>query len=346
MPKNEVSIEYRNNVFVITKDEDSIKVIQRGPDEVFYRAAFFNPFASRAVYWSPVLGPYGWATENFGKKYSYPQELIIKIYTTDACFDISYDKELDKFFVINSFVDDSVLSQVRPPVIIGGGVGTGTSFVMKLLRFRGLHAGTDAGVQYLRKYHESAMFGVINEYARWNLSADHKQYEWLTDEGIIGINRNIVLQGQSLRDLFYNDVRMKFTRFWGEHPLNSFWGWKHPQNSITLPIWLNIFPRAKVLMINRPWYERTDIVFDEKKAHQGNESQWFYLKSTPFLRERYMFPGVTDTPLDIFYANFEKIPTDLAYCNAILEWIGMTPFRNQEEFEELLTIIHYEGTEK
>ncbi|SCX76465.1 sulfotransferase [Thiohalorhabdus denitrificans] len=38
---------------------------------------------------------------------------------------------------------------------------------------------------------------------------------------------------------------------YGHHPPQRIWGWKDPRNTLTLPLWLSIFPHARIVHIRR-----------------------------------------------------------------------------------------------
>ncbi len=55
-----------------------------------------------------------------------------------------------------------------------------------------------------------------------------------------------------LKELIRKNSGWRSVKFWGGGKNSSkFWGWKDPRMSITLPLWLDIYPNAKIIRIIR-----------------------------------------------------------------------------------------------
>jgi Sulfotransferase family len=126
---------------------------------------------------------------------------------------------------------------------------SGTSMLGRLLENLGLFAGTKKDVN-----NEAIFFQNINVWllrqsgARWD-TPDAIEYLWRIDEALPLIERHI-------RNLLNSPKAVQFLGLrgflkGGMAALDSPWGWKDPRNTFTLPMWLRIFPDAKVISIER-----------------------------------------------------------------------------------------------
>ncbi|MFA9460558.1 sulfotransferase [Thiohalorhabdus methylotrophus] len=134
------------------------------------------------------------------------------------------------------------------PIIVIGMHRSGTSMLAGLLRKAGVYIGRNLG-----KNEEALYFRTLN---RWLLaqaggSWTHPQpiHELLEDEPSRQLAREYLkasLQGP--RSLGY----------WGATGILPFqpagkrlWGWKDPRSTFTLPLWLDLFPEARVIHMER-----------------------------------------------------------------------------------------------
>lgn len=126
--------------------------------------------------------------------------------------------------------------------------------------FRNQHAWAPAGrirdVFGARKdqNNEALFFQDLNEWllsqcgGRWDNPTPFNQYFWRSDEAVKWTELYI-------RNLLASPRRIQFLG--ARHALGGIgglgmpWGWKDPRNTFTLPIWLRIFPDAKVVSIER-----------------------------------------------------------------------------------------------
>lgn len=138
----------------------------------------------------------------------------------------------------------------RPPIIIIGMHRSGTTMITQMLEHMGLFVGNK-----LDSNHESIFFQKLND---WMLCQCHGG--WTHPEHI-----EYLLTHKDARDLTVDYLRcnlkglpvVQYTGIYrylkGVHPFQmaESWGWKDPRNTFTLPIWLDLFPEAKVLHIYR-----------------------------------------------------------------------------------------------
>lgn len=139
---------------------------------------------------------------------------------------------------------------MKAPVILMGMHRSGTSLVARLLRRFGVFVGA-----HLDPNLESVFFQDINEWllresgGSWTFP-DAIDYLLDNDEsrtltcGFLGM----VLR--SPRAISYTGLR-RYLRWGGLHRFESAWGWKDPRNTFTLPLWLELFPDAKVVSVAR-----------------------------------------------------------------------------------------------
>lgn len=139
----------------------------------------------------------------------------------------------------------------KSPVIIIGMHRSGTTMISQLLEELGLHAGTSKDSN-----HEARFFHRINEWlflqsgARW----DHPR----AFESLVQNQEARALAAGYIRDYLLNSPRTltflgiaKYAKYRSVLNLDFAWGWKSPLNTFTLPVWLDIFPDAKVIHIYR-----------------------------------------------------------------------------------------------
>jgi hypothetical protein len=182
----------------------------------------------------------------------------------------------------------------RPPVIIIGMSRSGTGVLTKSLEGLGLFVG-------LRKErnHEALFFEKLN---KWLL---HQCSGGLENPKTI----KYLLEDKESRKLFANFLHFimktplaisflglsKYLRYHTPANLDIPWGWKDPRNTYTLPIWLDIFPDAKVIHIYRHgvdvvqslWVRRQKGLLRLKDRHRRFRSfYWFYLSLKFVQRQR------------------------------------------------------------
>lgn len=138
----------------------------------------------------------------------------------------------------------------RPPVIVIGMHRSGTSMITRLLEQQGLFMGWRKEIN-----NEALFFLRLNEWllARTGNAWDNPPdaIDW-PDEAV---TRQALQQG--LRTAL---ASLKAIGYWGLQGMLAYrkpfgaefpWGWKDPRNTITLPLWLDIFADARVVHIRR-----------------------------------------------------------------------------------------------
>jgi hypothetical protein len=128
-------------------------------------------------------------------------------------------------------------------VIVVGMHGSGSSIVSRILVELGVYMGSD-----LDAHAEAGEFFHLNEELFYRAGAAwHRTKPLLEMMGQTGFRTAGALR---LASATYGRLRTRFLSGYERehHPL---WGWKDPRTSLTLPLWLRLFPNARVLHILR-----------------------------------------------------------------------------------------------
>lgn len=147
--------------------------------------------------------------------------------------------------MIDAGTSSTAVPTARQPVIILGAHRSGTSMVARLLDQLGMFQGCT-----LQGDHESSHIMAINEtlLGRVNASWDNP----LPMRDFLACEPALRMTALALRaDLTSRRIR----RFLGHgRSLETFdraWGWKDPRTIFTLPLWLRLFPGARLVHIIR-----------------------------------------------------------------------------------------------
>ncbi len=136
------------------------------------------------------------------------------------------------------------------PVIVIGMHRSGTSLLMQLLQRCGLMIGNQ-----LDHNHEALFFQRLNQWlmrqvgAQWyqpdafDVFLQHPQVQALSHDYLHAVLR-------SRHTVSYLGWR-GYLHWRGLHRVDRPWGWKDPRNTYTLPVWLRLFPNARVIHITR-----------------------------------------------------------------------------------------------
>ncbi len=127
---------------------------------------------------------------------------------------------------------------LKPPFIIIGMHRSGTSLVTKILEKSGIFMGV------IKDHNFEAMhFLSLNQQALWAAGGS-----WLQPIVPKKIHHRTIPAKELYREHFrINTLGQRLQNFWK----NPDWGWKDPRNTFTLPMWLELFPNAKVIHVYR-----------------------------------------------------------------------------------------------
>jgi hypothetical protein len=138
---------------------------------------------------------------------------------------------------------------MRDPVIFIGMHRSGTSMLGRLLEELGMFFGA-----YKDENNEALFFQDLNEWllgqcgGRWDNPAPFNNYFWRNGEAVKWTELYIRNLLASPRFIQFLGARFALRGIGG---LSMPWGWKDPRNTFTAPIWLRMFPNAKVVSIER-----------------------------------------------------------------------------------------------
>lgn len=124
------------------------------------------------------------------------------------------------------------------PLIIVGMHRSGTSIVARLLERGGMYLGGS----WLDENHESVYFSRANRAMLGEGPYLLYDFGWTapkTDEFI------------QARRGYAERAAANASAFFAERRGETVWGWKDPRNCLTLPVWLSIYPKARVLHVVR-----------------------------------------------------------------------------------------------
>lgn len=179
------------------------------------------------------------------------------------------------------------------PIIIIGMHRSGTNMVTAMLQELGLFVGKKK-----EENNEALFFHQINDWllrqsgGSWDYPKPVHNLLKNTEIRILVIDYiTHVLQTPHVATYMGWD---KYINYHTPANLNIPWGWKDPRNTFTLPIWLDIFPKSKVIHIYRNGIDvanslqiRTKKALFRSKSHYPKR-KWLYRM---FYRKR----GFTDT---------------------------------------------------
>jgi hypothetical protein len=124
------------------------------------------------------------------------------------------------------------------PIIVIGMHRSGTSIVTRLLERGGMYSGGS----WLDENHESIYFSRANRAMCGEGPYLVHDFGWTapkSDEFI------------AARRGYAERAARNVSAFFAERSGQRVWGWKDPRNALTLPVWLSIYPNAKVLHVVR-----------------------------------------------------------------------------------------------
>ncbi|RMG70514.1 MAG: sulfotransferase [Chloroflexi bacterium] len=184
-------------------------------------------------------------------------------------------------------------SETKSPVIVIGMHRSGTSLVTRMMEQMGVFMGVCQDTNS-----EAEFFRLLNRWIFYQCGAAWDQP---------GPIRNLI-ENTEVRRLVTDYLRYmlgtrhavsylgwwKFLKYRNILRIGSPWGWKDPSNTFTLPLWLDIFPHAKIVhvvrhgvdvaqsLLNR---ERNFLVAAEKlhERRKRRHEYWFRAKESGFV---------------------------------------------------------------
>ncbi len=187
------------------------------------------------------------------------------------------------------------------PIIIAGMHRSGTSVLTTILDELGLFVG-----RKLDSNHEATFFVHLNNWLLRQAGATWDRPEAFED--FLEYGDLVEARVRQLEHLLKTPRAIEFLGLRNYLTLGDIkymsepWGWKDPRNTFTLPLWLKIFPNAKLLVIHRHGVDvanslatRADKISKSLGSTVKNQSRWLWrlpLSNNSFSRCRDTNEGV------------------------------------------------------
>jgi hypothetical protein len=178
------------------------------------------------------------------------------------------------------------MPRTKDPIIFIGMHRSGTSLLVRLLEQMGLFVG------HKKDYNNEAVF--FRDINKWLLSISAARWDnpypidylWSCEEVLELIEDYLHFLISSPRLVKFLGLRRYFS-YRSIFQLDILWGWKDPRNTFTLPLWLRLFPNAKVIYIKRHGVDVAQSL--RLRGHKGfgqNRQRYHKFKSTTWIRTK------------------------------------------------------------
>jgi len=161
---------------------------------------------------------------------------------------------------------------------------SGTTILARLLEELGLFIGEKKEHNY-----ESLFFIKLND---WLLSQSGASWDHPEANRYLLENNDVSGLAKDYIGYFMETPRaagylgwLKYIKYHGISHLDIPWGWKDPRNTLTLPIWLDLFPKAKVINIYRHGVDvanslkvRSEKSLIDSKSNYFKNKKWYWLR--------------------------------------------------------------------
>jgi len=165
-----------------------------------------------------------------------------------------------------------------PPIIIIGMHRSGTSLVTRMLETLGLFVGKEKD-----ENNEAVFFQKLNDWVlrqsggAWDYPQPVKELLNNTEVRLL-VRDYLELMLKSPRVLSYLGWR-KYLQYRSPFRLDIPWGWKDPRNTFTLPLWLDLFPNAKVIHVYRHGVDvANSLLVRQQKLLKAGQERYSRLK--------------------------------------------------------------------
>ena len=211
--------------------------------------------------------------------------------------------------------------------MVCGAPGSGTSLATKILRYSGMFAGADAGPIDARKFHESVVFrNANNQVLESTIGFPH------APKTIAQFSTHVKRLEDQIDKLIVDvDLKDLLQVYWGDQTEHQLWGWKDPRNSANALLWRKVFPKLRVVIVEKKWR------WSERRKQGSLAGTWFRAKSNKPLRDLYVNPPYIDG-LDCFRFNIDQFMRDAEHLGDLWKWLELDEglFRDFKEFKTLV----------
>jgi len=181
---------------------------------------------------------------------------------------------------------------MQPPLIFTGMHRSGTSMLVRLLESFGLFAGTRKDQNNEAVFFKQLNFWLMAQCGgRWDVP-ESVHYLLENDDLLVWAEKYLKKLLNSPRSIQFLGIR-RYLSAGGINGISTPWGWKDPRNTFTLPLWLRIFPEARVVYIERHGIDVAHSLFTrEQKLFSRTTSEFQkYQFITPYRPKKGGFYG-------------------------------------------------------
>lgn len=212
-----------------------------------------------------------------------------------------------------------MFENTNQPILVMGMHRSGTSIVAEILDALGVNMG-----RFMDTNHEPMTHIALNN---WILRQAGTTWEYPTDiERLYSSEKALdavrgSIRGATERSII-KSVHMSTNK-------NQVWGWKDPRNTATLPVWLNIYPGAKVIYVRRHGVPVASSLCARRNKFENSKLRIWHKVLTPMKPG----PGMGSRlwTIDGAFDMWED------YCNLGEKWINTLDFDTHTVvYEELL----------
>ncbi|MAH07833.1 hypothetical protein CMI38_06305 [Candidatus Pacearchaeota archaeon] len=246
---------------------------------------------------------------------------------------------------IHKFDGEYIFNNInKEPIFICGAPGGGTSYIAKMLKYCGLFIGNDVCRSEDRKTFESTAITILQWYFVRQIikeklykdvgnnidnifqliSNSEVAREWL----ILG--KNGIVNSAEL-DLFKREFVNMLSLFWGDNSLDLKWGFKKPFNMIWIEYLIEIFPNARVLIVDKKKKDKM-----ENRSFEGKHFE----KMNEFQYKLFTEIG-DDLKCNNRKCDFDKMNNDIDYFNEVMDWCEL-PTKTKEDHYQMLVDLKYD----
>jgi len=230
----------------------------------------------------------------------------------------------------------SQLLKISTPLIIIGMHRSGTSMIAQRMIDFGIYMGRDINYEL---HAESRFWQHLNRKIMERHGGSWRFVAPVIEK--MHISEVVKEEANKLESLLFDEcyicdflrIRHRISWYFGIRPFRL-WGWKDPRSSITLPVWLSLFPKARVIHIIRNGIDSA--ISLHRRETKENPKNQIYNKYS-YLTKFYEFFRLWE---DYVYAifNYCKVLSERQYFEIRYEDILRNP---SDELKSILSFIKF-----